>query len=102
MPDDAGDVRRRVIAGPSSVMMKRCRDCAATQVSYSVGRRGRELHLDAEAMRLEQQVGQQRRRSQRFRQLDEDAERETVVNDGLADVENAHVVAREDRGERVR
>ncbi len=53
-------------------------------------------------MRLEQQIGQQRRRAQRFGQLDQDAEREAVVDHRLADVEHAHAVAREDRGQRVR
>src|SRR6186997_2515716 len=53
-------------------------------------------------MRFEQQIGQQRRRAQRFGQLDQDAERQAVVDHRLADVEHPHAVAREDRGQRMR
>ena len=74
----------------------------ADPLAILIGARRRELHFDAELVRLEQEIGQDRRRAQRLGHLDQDPERKAVVNDRLADVEDARVVAREDRGERVR
>ncbi|MEJ7666406.1 MAG: hypothetical protein WKG07_46275 [Hymenobacter sp.] len=64
-----------VMAGPSSVMMKRLRVYADTHASHapSAGGRG-ERDLDVEPVRLEQQIGEQRRRAQCFRELDQNAE----------------------------
>ncbi|MGC4086147.1 MAG: hypothetical protein QM736_29505 [Vicinamibacterales bacterium] len=58
--------------------------------------------LDTEAVRLEQQVGQQRGRLHLVGQFDEHAERQRVVNHRLPDVEDAHAASREDPRERVR
>ena len=52
-------------------------------------------------MRLEQQVGEQRRGLHLVGQLDEQAECQRVVDDGLADIQNAHAPPGEDGGQRV-
>lgn len=49
------------------------------------------------ASSFKQQIGEERRGAERVRQIDEQAERERVVDHRLADIEHAHAVAREDR-----
>ena len=52
-------------------------------------------------MRFEQQVGEQRGRLHLVGQLDQHTEGQRVVNQRLADVEDADVAARQNRGERM-
>jgi hypothetical protein len=60
---------------------------------------GGELHLDAEAVAFEEEVSEEGGGAELFGEFDEDAEGKAVVDDGLADVEDAGSVAGEDGGE---
>ena len=71
-------------------------------VAVFLARHRGEADLHAEPVRFEQQVGEQRRRLHLVGQLDQHAERQRVVNQRLADVENAHLAAGQNRGQRVR
>ena len=61
-----------------------------------------EMDLHAELVGLQQQLGQQRRGLHFVGELHQQPERQRVVDDGLADVEDRRARLRENRGQRVR
>ncbi len=83
-------------------MMKRLRVCADTHASYSSAEDAENLTSTSRRCASSSRSVSSADERSASGQLDQDAEREAVVNHRLADVEHAHAVAREDRRQRER